>query len=152
MIDDELWMDLALEEADLAAGAGDVPVGAVAVDASGRVVGRGRNRREVDLDPTAHAEIVALRAAATRLGTWRLGQVTMYVTLEPCLMCAGALLYARIGRVVYGCTDPRAGAMGSLFVVGSDPRLNHRFEVRRGVRATRCRETLQTFFAARRRS
>ncbi len=143
-------MRLALGEARLAATHGDVPIGAVVVDARGTVVGRGRNRRELCGDPTAHAEVEALRDAARALGRWRLDELTMVVTLEPCPMCAGALVNARIKRLVYGCHDPKAGAVASLFVIGRDPRLNHRFEVQSGVLADECAEQLRSFFAARR--
>jgi len=143
-------MGLALAEADAAAAHGDVPVGAVLVDRDGTVVAQGHNRREELGDPTAHAEIEALRAAATKLGRWRLDDLTLYVTLEPCPMCAGALVNARIARVVYGCRDAKAGAVHSLFVIGQDPRLNHRFDATGGVRAEECAARLQAFFAARR--
>lgn len=143
-------MDLALAEADLAAAAGDVPVGAVLVDMTGRLLGRGRNRRETRADPTAHAELEALRAAAAELGHWRLEGTTLVVTLEPCLMCAGALLQARVARVAFGCADEKSGALASLFVVGRDPRLSHRFDVVAGVRADECRARLRAFFAERR--
>lgn len=143
-------MGLALTEADAATAHGDVPVGAVLVDRAGVVVATGHNRREELSDPTAHAEIEALRAAAKKLGRWRLDDLTLYVTLEPCPMCAGALLNARVERVVYGCRDDKAGAVHSLFVIGLDPRLNHRFTVTGGVRADQCAERLRRFFASRR--
>jgi tRNA(adenine34) deaminase len=146
--DDEHYMRLALAEASAAAEAGDVPVGAIVIDASGEVVGRGRNRREVDSDPTAHAEIVALREAARRAGTWRLNGAALFATLEPCPMCAGALVNARIERVVYGCDDPKAGALRTLYTLGSDARLNHRFAVTSGVLASECGRILSDFFAA----
>ena len=148
--DDERWMQAALAEADLAAAAGDVPVGAVLLDADGNLLATGRNRRELDTDPTGHAEIEALRAGAAKLGHWRLTGTTLVVTLEPCVMCAGALVQARVQRVVYGCDDDKAGAVSSLFVVGRDPRLNHRFEVTRGVLAEACADRLRQFFAHRR--
>ena len=141
-------MRLALAEASAAAETGDVPVGAIVVDAAGDVIGRGRNRREVDRDPTAHAEVVALREAARHLGTWRLHGAMLFVTLEPCPMCAGALVNARIERVVYGCDDPKAGALRSLYALGGDPRLNHRFQVTPGVLAEECGRLLSDFFAA----
>ncbi|MFC1643253.1 tRNA adenosine(34) deaminase TadA [Myxococcota bacterium] len=144
---DERWMRAALCEADLAASAGDVPVGCVIVDTHGIVLGRGRNRRETEQDPTAHAEIVALRRAARTLGHWRLTGATVYVTLEPCCMCAGALVNARVAELVYGCPDPKAGAVHSLFAVGADRRLNHRFVVRSGVLERDCVARLQAFFA-----
>ena len=145
---DEQHMRLALAEAEQAMQTGDVPVGAVVVDAGGTVIGTGRNRREVDRDPTGHAEIVAMRAAAQKLGTWRLHGATLFVTLEPCVMCAGALVNARIERVVYGCDDPKAGALRSLYLLGEDPRLNHRFAVTPGVLAPECSGILSRFFAA----
>ncbi|MEX0705608.1 MAG: nucleoside deaminase, partial [Nitriliruptoraceae bacterium] len=125
-------MRVALAEAEAAAEAGDVPVGAVVV-VDGHEVARGRNRREVDQDPTAHAEVLALRAAARELGTWRLDTATLVVTLEPCTMCAGALVLARIARLVFGADDPKAGAVGALYDVPRDPRLNHQVTVERGV-------------------
>lgn len=143
--EDERWMLVALEEADAAAQVGDVPVGAVLVAEDGRELGRGRNRRELDGDPTAHAEIDALRRAAERRGHWRV-EGTLYVTLEPCVMCAGALVNARVRRVVYGARDPKAGAVDSLFEIGRDTRLNHRFEVTPGVLDTLAVERLQSFF------
>lgn len=146
----EAWMRAALAEADAAAAEGDVPVGAVLVDTEGTVVARGRNRREVDHDPTAHAEVEALRAAGRARGRWRLDDLTMVVTLEPCIMCAGALVHARVRGLVYGCRDPKAGAIDSLFVIGRDPRLNHRFGVQGGVLAERCAGRLQRFFRERR--
>lgn len=143
---DERWMRVALAEAEAAALAGDVPVGAVVVDASGVLVGRGRNGRERDQDPTGHAEVYALREAAARLGHWRLEGATVYVTLEPCPMCAGALVNARVSRLVYGCGDPKAGAVDTLFSIGQDPRLNHRFAVARGVLEAECAGALRRFF------
>jgi tRNA(adenine34) deaminase len=145
---DERWMREALAEAEAAAAAGDVPVGAIVVDAAGARVAAGRNRREVDQDPTAHAEIVAIRAASAALGHWRLEGATVYVTLEPCPMCAGALVNARVARVVYGCADPKAGAVDTLFPIGQDGRLNHRFAVERGVLGEACAAVLKRFFAA----
>jgi tRNA(adenine34) deaminase len=146
---DERWMSIALDEARAAAAQGDVPVGAVII-ADGTIVGRGRNRREVDRDPTAHAEIVALRDAAKQLGMWRV-EATLYVTQEPCPMCAGAIVNARVKRLVYGCANPKAGAVKSLFTIVTDPRLNHRVEVRDSVRADECTQVLQEFFAELRR-
>ena len=145
---DEELMRLALAEAEQAMQTGDVPVGAIVVDEVGNVIGTGRNRREIDRDPTGHAEIVAMRAAAARLGTWRLHGATLIVTLEPCVMCAGALVNARIERVVYGCDDPKAGALRSLYLIGEDSRLNHRFAVTPGVLAAECSRILSGFFAA----
>ncbi|MBN4050120.1 nucleoside deaminase [Desulfobulbus sp. AH-315-M07] len=143
-------MQLALAEARAAAEHNDVPIGAVLVDREGTVVARGHNRREIDRDPSAHAEIVALRAAGQLRGQWRLPDLTMVVTLEPCPMCAGALLAARIERLVYACLDPKAGAIDSLFVMGRDPRLSHRFDVKRGVLAEPCADLLRGFFNQRR--
>jgi tRNA(adenine34) deaminase len=143
-------MQLALAEADAAAANGDVPVGAVMVGPSGELIG-GRNLREVERDPTAHAEVVALRTAAKLVGHWRLDGWTCVVTLEPCPMCAGALVNGRVTRLVYGCRDPKAGAAASLFNITSDPRLNHRLEVIEGVEAEACAQRLRDFFAARRR-
>jgi len=149
---DEHYMRQALAEAEEAARDKDVPVGSIVVDSEGAVIGRGRNRREIDHDPTAHAEIVALRQAALRLGTWRLHGATLFATLEPCPMCAGALVNARIARVVYGCDDPKAGALRSLFTLGEDARLNHRFAVTPGVLKDDCARILSEFFAALRAS
>ena len=148
---DEAFMRVALEEAEAAGSAGDVPVGAVLVGADGAILARGRNRRELDQDPTAHAEIEALRAAARLTRSWRLEGSTIYTTLEPCPMCAGALVNARIARLVYGCTDPKAGAVDTLFTIGRDLRLNHRFEVTRDVLSAEGASLLRAFFAARRR-
>ncbi len=142
-------MDLALEQARLALEHGDVPVGAVVV-AGGRVIGRGRNEREHRQDPTAHAEVQALRDAAAALGSWRVLDSTLYVTLEPCAMCAGAIVLARVPRVVFGCTDPKAGAAGSVLDVLADPRLNHRPEVTGGVREHEAAGLLREFFRQRR--
>jgi len=142
-------MGLALDEAQVAAGHGDVPVGA-AVLHDGKVVARRHNEREATGDPTAHAEILALRDAAQAAGTWRLDGHTLVVTLEPCPMCAGALLAARIDRVVFGAVDPKAGACGSLYNLCSDPRLNHEIEVVGGLRADECARRLSEFFASRR--
>jgi tRNA(adenine34) deaminase len=146
--DDEL-MGLALEEARLARDAGEVPVGAVVV-VDGAVVARGRNRRQADHDPSAHAELLALRSACASAGSWRLPGAQVVVTLEPCPMCAGALLAARVDRVVFGAADPKAGALGSLYNLGADPRLPHELEVRAGVRADECGALLAGFFADRR--
>ena len=143
-------MAIALEEARLAAEHDDVPVGAVVLDADGLVVGRGRNRREVDGDPTAHAEIVAIRAAAVTLGTWRLDGCTLYVTLEPCTMCAGAIVQSRIATLVFGADDAKAGAVVSLFDTVRDPRLPHTPTVVRGVEAAASSQLLREFFAQRR--
>jgi tRNA(adenine34) deaminase len=146
---DHEWMEVALDEARAAAAAGDVPVGAVVVHEE-TIVGRGRNRREADGDPTAHAELVALRDASRTLGTWRV-EATLYVTQEPCPMCAGAIVNARVGRLVFGCTNPKAGAVVTLFQIPTDPRLNHRVEVLGGVRAEDSARLLREFFAELRR-
>ncbi len=143
-------MRLALAEARRALLTDDVPVGAVVLDGDGEVVGRGRNRREADRDPTAHAEVVALREAAARLGRWRLGATTLVVTLEPCTMCAGAVGAARVGRLVFGAFDAKAGAVGSLWDVVRDRRLNHRPEVISGVRSEECGALLLEFFGSHR--
>lgn len=147
---DARWMRLALEEARRAAAAGEVPVGAVVVRA-GELVARAHNRRETSGDPTAHAEVLALRLAAAALGGWRLDDCTLYVTLEPCPMCAGAMVLARLGRCVYGAADPKAGAAGTLYDLLADPRLNHQVPVTAGVLAEACGQVLQEFFRARRR-
>jgi tRNA(adenine34) deaminase len=144
------WMRLALAEARLAVRSADVPVGAVVVDADGVVVGRGHNVREAEGDPTGHAEVGALRAAAKAVGTWRLSGCSLVVTLEPCTMCAGALVLARVDRLVYGAADPKAGAVGSLWDVVRDRRLNHRPEVVGGVLADESAELLLAFFRDRR--
>jgi tRNA(adenine34) deaminase len=143
-------MRLALEQAVLTAASADVPVGAIVVDADGEVLGVGCNARELTGDPTAHAEVLALRAAAAVLGTWRLSGCTLVVTLEPCTMCAGALVLARVSRVVFGATDAKAGAVGSLWDVVRDRRLNHRPEVVSGVLAEECGSLLREFFEGRR--
>lgn len=142
-------MAVALAEAEAAGAAGDVPVGA-AVVVGERVVARAGNRRERDADPTAHAEVLALRAAAAAVGGWRLGAATLFVTLEPCAMCAGAALSARLGRLVYGAPDLKAGAVGSLYHLLADPRLNHEAPVRWGVLEDRCAALLSGWFADRR--
>jgi tRNA(adenine34) deaminase len=147
--EDDYFMRLALREAELAAELGDVPIGAVVVHA-GEVIATGRNERELLKDPTAHAEILALREAARALGSWRVLDATLYVTLEPCAMCAGAIVLARVPRVVYGASDPKAGAAGSVLDVLSEPRLNHRPEVEGGVLGEECGELLSAFFASRR--
>jgi len=143
------FLRAALREAEQAAHEDEVPVGAVIVH-DGRIIGRGHNQREMLTDPTAHAEMIAITQAAAALETWRLEKTTLYVTLEPCLMCAGAIVNARIPRVVFGAKDPRAGACGSLYQVGLDTRLNHRFEVEGGVLEKECAEILQRFFAGKR--
>ena len=146
---DEHFMGLAIEEARLALGHDDVPVGAVVVS-EGVVIGAGHNEREHRQDPTAHAEIVALRAAAAALGSWRVLESTLYVTLEPCAMCAGAIVLARVPRVVYGTTDPKAGAAGSVLDVLGEPKLNHRPEVAGGLLAEDAAGLLREFFLTRR--
>ena len=140
------WMDLALSEAALTAGSGDVPIGAVVLDADGQVIGTGRNRREECGDPTAHAEVLALREAAAQRGEWRLEGCTLVVTLEPCAMCAGAIVLARVPTVVFGAWDPKAGACGSVFDIVRDPRLNHWVEVTGGVKEDECAALLREFF------
>jgi tRNA(adenine34) deaminase len=148
-LDDRAAMRVALAEAAQAVAHGDVPVGAVAL-VGGRVVATRHNERELRLDPTAHAEILALQDAAAALGTWRLGEVTLVVTLEPCPMCAGAIVAARVGRLVFGAVDPKAGACGSLYQLCADPRLNHELPVTGGVLAAECGRVLEEFFAGRR--
>jgi tRNA(adenine34) deaminase len=147
--DDAAWMELALAQARAAAEAGEVPVGAVVVK-DGEIVGSGQNRNLRDHDPAAHAEIVALRQAAAHLGNHRLGGCVMFATIEPCAMCAGAMVHARLARLVYGASDPKAGAAGSALDVLNHPRLNHRMEVTSGVLADRCSEILQQFFRQKR--
>jgi tRNA(adenine34) deaminase len=143
-------MRLALAQARLALGTGDVPVGAVLLGPDGAVLGRGRNAREALVDPTAHAELLALRAAAAALGAWRLAGCTLVVTLEPCTMCAGALVLARVDRLLFGAWDPKAGAAGSVRDVVRDGRLNHRVEVVGGILETECGDLLRQFFTLRR--
>ena len=142
-------MQLALDQARLAAMHGDVPVGAVVIDQAGTVLASAGNEREVRHDPTAHAELLALREASRQLRSWRLTGLTLVVTLEPCTMCAGALVLARIARLVFGAFDPKAGAVSSLFDVVRDPRLNHRVDVRGGVLEAECGALLKDFFANR---
>ena len=148
--EDERFMRMALEEAAAAAEEGEVPIGAVVV-CDGAVVARAHNRRETDADPSAHAEFAAMVAASRALGRWRLTGCTVYVTLEPCLMCAGLMVNARVDRCVYGAADPKGGALGTLYDVSHDPRLNHEFAVTSGVLADEAAELLRTFFRARRR-
>ncbi|RKS79357.1 tRNA-adenosine deaminase [Actinomadura pelletieri DSM 43383] len=143
-------MNRALDEARHAFEHAEIPVGAVILDESGTILGTGHNNRERSADPTGHAEIVAMRAAASSLGTWRLSGCTLVVTLEPCTMCAGASVQARLARIVYGAVDPKAGAVGSLWDVVRDRRLNHRPEVIAGIMADECAALLTEFFAHRR--
>jgi tRNA(adenine34) deaminase len=145
MMHDEQWMDAALAEARGAFDLGEVPVGAVVVR-DGAVIGRGSNRRESAADPTAHAEMIAIREAATVVGNWRLDGTCLYVTQEPCPMCAGAIVNARLPRMVFGCDNPKAGSVRTLYRLLEDSRLNHRVEVVRGVRAAECGALLTTFF------
>ncbi|MFU1908710.1 tRNA adenosine(34) deaminase TadA [Bordetella hinzii] len=144
-------MRLALDQARLAYEAGEVPVGAVVVDGRGQVLGAGYNRTILDADPTAHAEVVALRAAARQLGNYRLPGLALYVTLEPCVMCIGAMLHARLARVVYGAHDPKTGACGSVLDVGAVAQLNHHTTVSGGVLAQPCADLLRAFFRERRK-
>jgi len=146
---DERFMSLAIELAEAAAEHGDVPIGAVVVR-GGEAIGAAGNQREHSADPTAHAELLALREAAARLGGWRIEDATIYVTLEPCAMCAGAIVLARVARVVYGTADPKAGAAGSVLDVLAEPALNHHPEVEGGVLAEQCASLLSAFFSARR--
>ena len=143
-------MRLAIAEAERALGHDDVPIGAVVVRGDGEVIGAGHNERELRQDPTAHAEAIALRAAAAAVGSWRVLDSTLVVTLEPCAMCAGAIVLARVARVVYGTADPKAGAAGSVLDVLAEPRLNHRPAVEGGVLAAECAALLTAFFASRR--
>jgi tRNA(adenine34) deaminase len=147
--EDERFMRIAIEAAKIAEENGDVPIGAVIVYKN-QIIGKAYNQREQLADPTAHAEIIALTQAAAALENWHLNGCTMYVTLEPCPMCAGALVLGRLDRLVYGCDDPKAGACGSLYNIVTDGRLNHRLEVTSGVLQEQCREQLQGFFARRR--
>lgn len=143
-------MRAALEQARLAPAGGDVPIGAVVVDRDGRVLGRGHNVREAEGDPVGHAEVIALREAGRAVGSWRLAGCSLVVSLEPCAMCAGAAVLARVERIVYGATDPKAGAVGSLWDLPRDQRLNHRPEVVPGILAEACATLLDNFFASRR--
>ena len=148
-VNDELWMEEALRCAQRALEAGEVPVGAVVVR-GGRIIGRGWNRNITDSDPSAHAEVVALREAGAAVGNHRLEDCDLFVTIEPCAMCAGAMVHARIRRLVYGADDPKAGAVRSVLAVLNHPQMNHKIEVRGGVLAGRSAEVLQTFFRNRR--
>lgn len=151
IMQDETFMQDALEQAKLAAAAGEVPVGAVIV-ANGEIIASGQNRVLRDVDPTAHAEIVAMRAAAYILGNYRLPSCELYVTLEPCAMCAGAMVHARLARLVYGAVDPKAGAVGSVLEVLNHPKLNHQMPITSGILGDACGEILREFFRARRDS
>jgi tRNA(adenine34) deaminase len=142
---DQKFMQAALDEATVAKGLGEVPIGAVIV-LDGAIVARGHNLRETSNDPTSHAEMVAIRKAAEHIGHWRLLETTLYVTLEPCVMCMGAIILARIPRLVYACRDPRAGAVGSIYDFSRDERFNHQVEVSEGVLADACSELLTSFF------
>jgi len=148
---DERFMRIALREAAAAEDAGDVPIGSVIVK-DGLIIGKAHNQREVLQDPTAHAEMIALTQAAESMGSWRLEGCTIYVTLEPCPMCAGALVLGRVARLVYGCPDPKTGACGSLYDIVRDARLNHRLEVTSGILAGECSEILSGFFRKKRDS
>ena len=150
MPDHEMWMRQAIADARLALATGDVPVAALVFDRNGQLLGSGRNEREKSQDPTAHAEVVAIRAAAAATGDWHLTDTTLLVTLEPCVMCAGAILAARIPRVVFGAWDDKAGAVGSVYDVLRDRRLNHTVEVTAGVEAEACSALLVDFFESRR--
>jgi tRNA(adenine34) deaminase len=149
--DDHYWMGLAIREAKKAEARGEVPIGAVVIR-DGLVLGRGFNLREKSLDPTSHAEMTAIRKAAKNAANWRLLGATLYVTLEPCPMCMGAIILARLERVVFGCHDPKAGAAGSLYDLSNDARLNHRVALTSGVRGEECAGLLSSFFATLRRS
>ncbi|MFO7697165.1 MAG: tRNA adenosine(34) deaminase TadA [Anaerolineae bacterium] len=150
-MDDERWMREALAEAGLAAAAGEIPVGAVVVY-DGAIIGRGHNRKESSADPTAHAEIVAIREAAVNRGAWRLSGATLYCTLEPCTMCAGAMVNARVDRLVYGVRDPKTGAAGSVYDIVRSPWLNHRLQVTSGVLADEVHALMEAFFEGLRRA
>jgi len=143
---DKEFMLLALEEAFRAKGLGEVPIGAVLVGKEGEIISRAHNLRETACDPTAHAEILAIREGAKKLGGWRLSDTTLYVTLEPCPMCMGAIVLARVKRVVFGCRDPKAGALVSLYTIGIDLKLNHRVEVEEGILREECEKVLREFF------
>jgi len=145
--DDNYWMGVAIGEAGKAGARGEVPIGAIVVR-EGKVLGRGHNLRETSLDPTSHAEMTAIRKAARKAGNWRLLGATLYVTLEPCPMCMGAILLSRLERVVFGCHDPKGGAAGSLYDLSDDPRLNHRVFLTSGVRSDECSQLLSSFFSA----
>ncbi|MEQ9618084.1 MAG: tRNA adenosine(34) deaminase TadA [Deltaproteobacteria bacterium] len=144
--DDEKYMRLAIEQAEIAGRIGEVPIGAVIVDKSQRVVSRAHNLRESTNDPTAHAEIIAIKKAGEKLGSWRLDGTTIYVTVEPCVMCIGAIVLARTSRLVFGTRDPKAGAVVSVYKIGSDGKLNHKIEYTEGVSMSDCSNLLKDFF------
>jgi tRNA(adenine34) deaminase len=146
------WMNHALELAQTAGDAGEVPVGAVIIDPDGKLIAEGENRKERDQDPTAHAEIIAIRAAAKNLQSWRLHQCTLYVTLEPCPMCAGAIAHARLATLVYGVDDTKTGAIRTVINIPDSPASNHRLQVVGGILESACRQQLQTWFATKRKS
>jgi tRNA(adenine34) deaminase len=149
MNDDDAMRE-AIALANAAAAMAEAPIGCIVLNAEGEIIGRGHNRREIDSDPTAHAEIIALKQAAQSLGSWRLIGCTLVVTLEPCPMCAGAIVNARVDRLVYGASDPKAGAVRTLYQICDDPRLNHRVSITAGLMAEECGELLRRFFQARR--
>ncbi|MEA3385786.1 MAG: tRNA adenosine(34) deaminase TadA [Thermodesulfobacteriota bacterium] len=151
MPDDVKYMELALEQARMAAMHGEVPVGAVLVNERGQILAKAGNMPVKQCDPTAHAEILVLRQGAKKIGSYRLTGATLYVTIEPCFMCAGAIVLARIKRVVYGTQDPKSGACGTLYNIVQDPRLNHHLEVSQGILAEECRTLIQAFFQKRRK-
>ena len=144
--DDEKFMRLAIEQAQIAGRMGEVPIGAVITDKSGGIVSSGYNLREAANDPTAHAEIIAIKKAGEALGSWRLEGTTIFVTIEPCLMCVGAIILARISRLVFGARDPKAGAVVSVYTIGDDCRLNHKFEVSEGIYMDECSNLIRDFF------
>lgn len=144
------WMNHALKLAQVAGDAGEVPVGAVIIDPNGNLIAQGENRKERDQDPTAHAEIIAIRSASKNLQSWRLDQCTLYVTLEPCPMCAGAIVHARLGTLVYGVDDTKTGAIRTVINIPNSPASNHRLQVVGGILESACRQQLQTWFAAKR--
>ncbi len=144
--DDEKFMRLAIEQAHIAGRMGEVPIGAVITDKSGGIISTGYNLREAANDPTAHAEIIAIKKAGEALGSWRLEGTTIFVTVEPCLMCVGAIILARISRLVFGARDPKAGAVVSVYTIGNDCRLNHKFEVSEGIYMDECSNLIKDFF------
>ncbi len=143
---DEIFMRLAIEEALMAGGISEVPIGAVVVGESGGIISRAHNLRETSFDPTAHAEIIAIREAAKKVGNWRLADTTLYATLEPCVMCMGAIVLSRLKRVVFGARDPKAGAIVSIYNIGVDGKLNHRVEIEEGMLKDECADLLRRFF------